>query len=261
MVQQHISNKEQSPLSESSLQSSAFDNASNTMASAAPPPFQLKEDASAKSSPENAPIQRVLQVNGDPDHIARVLGILNRALFGYTVTVDATGIISINTNDLVGPPSQAQQAMYTRLNSIIGHAETTNIGIESGNENTLVGSYATGQIDIADIEAMAGNIGVSDTGTLIHEIVEQFQKQVHGEDYNAPGAGERSGAHGEGINAEEEQNGLTRGTHRVVSQTANPDGTVSVVVEVPYTRPDGTGVITTLNIVNNNVVSSSEREI
>jgi hypothetical protein len=46
-----------------------------------------------------------------------------------------------------------------------------------------------------------------------------------------------------------------------VSSSVNADGTMDAVLEVPYTRPDGTGVITTLTIEGNNIVSSSERDI
>lgn len=204
-------------------------------------------------------VQRKLILTGDEAHINRVLAILNRSLFGYTATVDDAGLVSIARNDIVGPPSEAQQATHEHIARIITDAQVTTVGVESGSPDIIGGSYASESIDIADLEALAGNSGMSDHGALLHELVEQYHKQVHGTAYTT--IIEHSGAHGEGIAAEGDLNGMNRGTHTVLSSSVNADGTTDAVLEVPYTRPDGSGVITTLTIEGNNIVSSSEREI
>lgn len=162
-------------------------------------------------------------------------------------------------NGIVGPPTKAQQAMHDHVSRIIADAKVTTVGVESESPDILGGSYASERIDIADLEALAGNTGMSDHGALLHELVEQYHKQVHGTACNTT-ASEHSGAHGEGIVAEGDLNGMRRGNHTVVSSSANADGTMDAVLEVPYTRSDGSGVITTLTIKGNNIVSSSERK-
>lgn len=74
-----------------------------------------------------------------------------------------------------------------------------------------------------------------------------------------PGWARITGAHHEGIEAENAVNGTVRGPQKVVSATQHPDGTLDAVVEVPYTYPDGKVVITTLTIVKNDVTKSEDK--
>jgi hypothetical protein len=138
---------------------------------------------------------------------------------------------------------------------IINDPQVVTVGTGAGT-GTLVGSYAGSTIDIADIEAMAGGSGATDVGALIHELIEQYHKQVRSTGYG----GESTGAHHEGIVAENAVNGSTRGAQRVITATQNPDGTIDATVEVPYTYPNGRVVTTTLTIVRNNVTRSVDRE-
>jgi hypothetical protein len=207
-------------------------------------------------------VQYKLVLTGDDANRARVLTILNTNLFGYRAIIDdTTGEVTLEATDVQGPPTPAQQAMYDHLNTIISNEATTSIGVESEDDNILGGNYNSEQIDIADIEALAGNEGMSDAGALLHEIVEQYFKQVHNEPYNEPGQGEFSGAHGSAIEAEKDLNDLQRGTITIVSQTTNEDGVMEIVVDVPYTRPDGSGRMTRLYIEGGNIVRSTERDI
>lgn len=137
---------------------------------------------------------------------------------------------------------------------IIADPADVAVGIESGTE-TLGGSYATGKIDVKDLETMAGGTGVTDVGSLIHELVEQYHKQVKKTEYG----GEATGAHHEAIKAENAVNGTIRGPQKVVSATQHADGTLDAVVEVPYTYPDGKVVTTTLTITKNNIIKSEDK--
>jgi len=201
-------------------------------------------------------VQHRLKVTGAAATVQRVLGVMNRGLFGYTAQIDGSGFVTLAPNQIQGPPTARQQAMYNYLNRIISDAATVTIGAESGTASTLVGSYAGGTIDIADIEHMAGGEGATDIGALIHELVEQYHKQVNRTGFG----GEASGAHHEGILAENAVNGTTRGPQRVISGSQNPDGTISGVVEVPYTYPNGRVVTTTTTVVRNNVTGVTNRE-
>ena len=102
-----------------------------------------------------------------------------------------------------------QKALADRLSTVINDPKDVIMTVSAGSK-TLVGSYVTGDFDIADVEA----IGVS---ALIHEIEEQYQKQVKGEAFGS----ETTGAHGEGIKAESEVKGAKRGAQKIISSTMN----------------------------------------
>ena len=114
----------------------------------------------------------------------------------------------------------------------------------SAGTKTIVGSYVTGDVDIDDVE----KLGVH---ALIHEIEEQYQKQAKGMGYGT----ETTGAHGEGIKVESEVFGAKRGAQKVISSTKNADATLDLVVEIPYTFPDGKVKTQELTIKSNNIDS------
>ena len=110
---------------------------------------------------------------------------------------------------------------------------------------------ATGTIDVADLEAFGRGEGLSAVAALIHEVEEQYRKQVSGQGYAT--------AHAGALVAETEQSGATRGTERPISSSINPDGTVNAVIEVPYTYPDGRTVTLTITVSHNNITNVTRR--
>jgi hypothetical protein len=193
-----------------------------------------------------AMVQPKLKLTGKTAEVERAIALLNGGLQSYRVSV-SKGEVKITQNFVELPPNAQQQALADRLTTIINDSKDTVISISSGSA-TLVGSYALGDIDIADVEM----VGVSG---LIHEIEEQYQKQVKGAAYGS----ETSGAHGEGIVAESEVAGAKRGAQHVISVTPNADGTVDLVVEIPYTYPGGKVVTKVLTVKKNNVVSFTDK--
>jgi purine-nucleoside phosphorylase len=179
---------------------------------------------------------------------------MNKGMFGHTATVDAKGYVTLEPKTIKGKANARQQAMHDYLKQIIADPADVAVDVESGTK-TLVGSYATGKIDMKDIEAMAGGSGATDVGSLIHELVEQYHKQVKKLGYG----GETTGAHHEGIDAENAVNGTIRGPQKIVSATQHVDGTIDAVAEVPYTYPDGKVVTTTLTIAKNEVLKSEDK--
>ena len=214
------------------------------------PARYLRQPAAERLASGSRGIQRKLRFTGTAPHLARVMTLLNGGLFGYTVSTDAAGNLSIAANRDVGPPSEAQQALYNRLNTIVGDSHQVTIAVESGGA-ALGGSYATGTIDVADLEAFGRGEGLSAVAALIHEVEEQYRKQVSGQGYAT--------AHAGALVAETEQSGATRGTERPISSSINPDGTVNAVIEVPYTYPDGRTVTLTITVSHNNITNVTRR--
>lgn len=203
----------------------------------------------AQQSRSGPAIQPKLKITGKDDDVNRTLNLLNSGLGSfYHVSTDKAGEVKIDpvraahTSSITGPEA-TQKALANRLWAITTDPKDVLISVTAGS-TTLVGSYATGDIDITDIEAL----GVS---SLIHEIEEQYQKQAKGKGYGS----ESSGAHGEGIKAESEVKGAKRGPQKIISLTKNADGTISGVFEIPYTYPDGTVKTMVMTVTSNNVSS------
>lgn len=194
-------------------------------------------------------LQPKLKITGKANDVSRTIALLNAGLGGFNyVSVDKSGEIKIDSNRgaITGsiPGKNAQQeALANRLWTITNDPKDVIMTVSAGSK-TLVGSYATGDFDISDVEA----IGVNG---LIHEIEEQYQKQVKSLAYGS----ETTGAHGEGIKAESEVKGAKRGPQKIISSTQNADGTIDAVAEVPYTYPDGKVKTMVLTITKNNIVS------
>ena len=197
----------------------------------------------AQQSRMGSALQRKLKFTGKPADVARAIDLLNSGLQQYRVSIDKSGNVSITMNSVEKPPNPQQQALADRLTNVINDPKDVVMTVSSGSK-TLGGSYATGDFDIADLETY----GVPG---LIHEIEEQFQKQVKGLAFGS----ETTGAHSEAIKAESEVRGAKRGAQKVISSTSNADGTMDAVVEIPHTYPDGTIKIMVMTIKSNNIES------
>jgi len=210
--------------------------------------------AGGTGQPRSTAVQQKLKLTGDKANIARALAVMNKGLFDHTAKVDSKGYVTLEPKTVKGKANAQQQAMHDYLTQIIADPADVTVGIESGTE-AIGGSYETSKIDIKALETMAGGTGFTDFGSLIHELIEQYHKQVNKKEYG----GEADGAHHEGIKAENAVNGTVRGTEKVVSATQHEDGTLDAVVEVPYTYPDGKVVTTTLTITKNNIIKSEDK--
>lgn len=192
-------------------------------------------------------LQPKLKITGRPADVSRAMALLNGGMIGHQVSVNNTGNVTLGPSGVAGPPTTQQQALFDRLTTVINDPADVVMTVSSGSA-TLGGSYATGNFDIADLE-------VYGVGGLMHEIEEQYQKQVKGLAFGS----ETTGAHAAAISAESEVTGAQRGPQRVVSSTPNADGTMNAVVEIPWTFPNGQVKIQTLNVVSNNIVSTTWR--
>lgn len=195
-------------------------------------------------------LQRKLKITGKPDHVSRTIALLNASIGSfYRVSIDKSGEVKIepirpaHTSSATGPDAQTR-AIAERLWTVTTDAKDVMMTVSAGSQ-TIGGSWDTADFDIADLE-------VYGVGGLIHEIVEQHQKQAKGvKDFGTA----TTGAHGEATKAETEATGLKRGADKVISMTQNADGTIDAVIETPHTFPNGTVKTKVSTIKNSNIVS------
>jgi hypothetical protein len=195
-------------------------------------------------------LQPKLTITGKAADVARTQALLNAGLSTfYYLSIDTKSgevkmepVRAAHTSSITGPEATTK-ALAERLWRVISDPKDVLMTVSAGTA-TLGGSYATGDFDIADLETY----GVPG---LIHEIEEQYQKQVKGLAFGS----ETTGAHSEAIKAESEVRGATRGAQKIVSKTVHADGTMDAVVEIPHTFADGTKKTMVMTITNNNIVS------
>ena len=140
--------------------------------SASPPTFQLT------ASQEEGPIQRKLQFTGEEENIKQAIELLNKHLFWHDAVVGEDGFVTLEPNGIQGPPTPRQQALYDHLKTIIDDPATTSVKVDSGSSDVIAGSYKLSTIDMQDLLAYGDDGGKSDIGTMAHELVEQYYKQV-----------------------------------------------------------------------------------
>lgn len=194
-------------------------------------------------------LQPKLKMTGTPANLERTMRLLNMNMGGfYHASVDKSGEVKLDpvraahTSSITGPSAQ-EKALADRLWTVITDSKEVALTVSAGSK-TLGGSYNTGDFDIADLETY----GVPG---LIHEIEEQYQKQIKGKAFGS----DTSGAHSEAISAESEVRGAKRGAQKMVSSTQNPDRTIDAVIEIPHTFPDGKVKTMVMTIKSNNIVS------
>lgn len=155
---------------------------------------------------------RVLVFKGNGADVDRAVTQMQSAVGDfYTVTRNKKGVVTVVANpSAVGSPSIKQQtAAQVFMKVADPNGKKTTIGIVSNDDKVTTGNFKTGQIDIADVERFdkMENSSKSPTvfssgGKLVHEVEEQYQKQVNG--LNFPDA------HNSAIDVENSYNGSKR---------------------------------------------------
>ncbi len=169
----------------------------------------------------------------------------------FEVVVAASGEVSLKSTNVAGPPTREAVALVEALRTSINdphlitmefiHGTTS---MRADDASVLGGNYALSRVDLDDLGALGTQeAGVSQGRTggsvLVHEVTEQFRKQVSGEAFPA--------AHAKATAAEEQAIGATRGAERF--RQVDP---TTLEVTIPYTYPDGHIVEVTWDIVNGN---------
>lgn len=192
-------------------------------------------------------LQRRLVATGDSAGFAALANSIISVQ--YEVVVASNGAVSLRSTAVQGPPTREAAVLVEVLRRLIDDSSTTSVGFVHGLSSAdprvrqiIVGSYVLGLLDLDDISAFGRGLGVSAASTLVHELQEQYRKQVHREAYPR--------AHASGISEEERAMGARRGTERIRQLSAT-----TAEVTVPYTYPDGSVVEVILTLSGTNITS------
>ena len=175
----------------------------------------------------------------------------------FEVRVSSAGEVSIHATDVQGPPTRDAQELLRVLRMIINDPKTTTIDFirgststRAGDRNVIVGSYALSRVDLDDIEAFGMTSSHSREGDnaavqLVHELTEQYRKQVHGESFDV--------AHRAGYAAQERLLGARLSNETPMTPIGGDLGEVTTT----YRYPDGreVDVITRMNFRTGQIVS------
>jgi hypothetical protein len=202
-----------------------------------------------------ATVQRKVVLTGKKALTDRVLKIINKGLSPtHIASLSGKGEIEIKATGSKGKLSTQNTFFKAKLKALINEAGTTTVGVSAGS-GTIVGSYHASDIDIADIEALGiGSKGWDARGALIHELIEQRQKQLAKTKKAKAYGSATTGAHGKGLAAElgfigaklESDSGLVGGTK-------NKDGTINGHRTVVFKYPDGTRWKVKVTLDHNNI--------
>ena len=109
------------------------------------------------------------------------------------IRVDASGEVSIHATSAQGPPTRDADELLDAIQRVIGDPKTTEIEFIHGDAprrpddvRVVVGSFIQSRVDLDDVERFGfesshSRMGLNAAAVLAHEIVEQYWKQVHGE--------------------------------------------------------------------------------
>jgi len=206
-------------------------------------------------------LQPKLKLTGSANLQARVAAVLNAGLGNfYYVSVDSSGelkmepIRAAHTSSITGP-SAPVRALADQLWSLISESGATTVDVVAGGV-PIVGSYALSQIDIADMEALgSGQPGWNSSASLIHELVEQREKQLGATAAQRGYGSATTGAHSKGLAAELGVIGaVLESDTGLVGSSPNPDGTMNGTRTVIFKYPDGTRYEVEVTLSHNNII-------
>jgi hypothetical protein len=213
-------------------------------------------------------LQPKLKLTGTPDNIARVIAVLNATLHSfYYVSVDSSGQVKIDpiraahTSSATGP-SAPEKALADHLWSLTTESGTTTVGVVAGGA-PIVGSYGLEQIDIADIESLgSGQPGWNAAASLIHELIEQREKQLGTTKAQRDYGSATKGAHSKGLAAELGMIGADLESDTgLVGATRNPDGTIDGTRTVVFKYPDGTRYRVEVTLSHSNITGVTRTKL
>jgi hypothetical protein len=208
-------------------------------------------------------IQRKLVLTGASADITRVIAVMNEGLGPMLMAkVNSAGEVSIVSSGMQGPPTTQNQLFTTQLESIVNEKGTVTIGVTSGGA-PIVGSYALAQIDIADIEQLGvGQPGWDARAALLHEIVEQRERQLGTTAAQRGFGSPTTGAHGTALAAELGMIGaVLESDSGLVATATHADGTMDGTRTVVFKYPDGTRYRVEVTLSHNNITGVTRTKL
>ncbi len=124
----------------------------------------------------------VCNENCEPsDNVQRLLNILNDELEGFNeVDITDSGELFITKTDKVGEASKFATNLAKYLEKLFADENTIELSISDQSSATLGGSFATGNLDLTDIEKYGKGPLESSASVIVHELAEQYEKQING---------------------------------------------------------------------------------
>jgi hypothetical protein len=185
-----------------------------------------------------------------------ILGVQNE------IQIDAKGVVSIHATNIQGPPTRDASELLSTLRTVINDAKSTTIEFIRGaastrasDTNVIVGNYQLARVDLDDVEMFGMESSHSRKGDnaavqVIHELTEQYRKQVHGEAFPT--------AHQAGYAAQERLLGAKMVKETPMTPTGGDEGEVTTT----YRYPDGreVDVIARMNFKTGQIVSVNRVE-
>lgn len=211
--------------------------------------------ATSLSPVTSGTVQRRLVATGDRAGFATLANAIIAVQF--EIRISNTGEVTIHSTNVQGPPTRDAQQLLNAFRIAINDRQTTTIEFIRGStsrratdRNVIVGNYALARIDLDDVEQFGMTSSHSREGDnaavqLVHEITEQYRRQVHAEAFPT--------AHRAGLAAQERLLGAT-----LVNETPmTPVGGNLGEVTTTYRYPDGriVDVITRMDFSTGQIVS------
>ncbi|MGB5927962.1 MAG: RHS repeat-associated core domain-containing protein, partial [Cyclobacteriaceae bacterium] len=125
-----------------------------------------------------------LSVNGTASATQQFTDLANKGLGGSaSVSVGKDGNVSLSKKN--GKMNKQQMSFYKDLKKVVKSKGTTSIGLVENDSGVEIGSFDQESIDVSDLanlgsSDLSSEEAVSAQGALIHEVTEQFEKQVNG---------------------------------------------------------------------------------
>jgi hypothetical protein len=218
-----------------------------------------RESGHAGRTQAPAPLQRTLTATGEASDFAvfanQVIAVQHEVVIG------PGGAVSLRSTNVAGPLTPEAQELVRVLRMVIGDTADTSSEFIHGRTSTrasdarvLGGSFPQSKVDLDDEiargtqEGVGLGMGVTGGALLVHEILEQYRKQVHGEDFAT--------AHAAALAAE----GTAIGAPRGASTSRRIDDT-TVETTTTYTYPGGRVVEVIWDVVGNNIQNVRRRVV
>jgi hypothetical protein len=198
-------------------------------------------------------LQRKFVATGSAADFAKavnaILGVQNE------IRVSASGEVSIAATNVQGPPTQEAAELLATIRTVVNDPKNTTMEFIHGTTSTrpndrhvIVGNYTLSRLDLDDVAAFGSARGMGDNAAVefVHEITEQYRKQVHGEAFPE--------AHQAGYAAQERLMGAK--LLRESPMTPIPGGSQGEVTTT-YRYPDGreVDVITRIDFTTGGIVN------